>query len=282
MDNHKAGLLVLPYTLLIFVLMAGFEFFKTEVLIINNFWLSHILTIVFVTLIAFVSLIVLKRMIIRHYQEITQELYNANISAEAANQELQATNQELQATEEALRSTNDELTQQKQDLDILIQAIPEGIIRTDAKGKVLFCNKIILEETGLNREDIVDKDIKNIVWLDDRPVFAQEFEKVFSQGMVKEVSFHSRKGMPVLADIVALKDKKNQVVGTISAVREFSRTGKIIEELDNSRKELNQKIAEMQLLHRTTMDREKRVIELKEQVEMLKQELVKGKGTQTL
>ncbi|MDD5491405.1 MAG: hypothetical protein PHV60_01825, partial [bacterium] len=81
---------------------------------------------------------------------------------------------------------------------------------------------------------------------------------------------------------IVLKDKKGQVIGTLSAIREFSKTGKIIEELDNSRKELRQKIEEMQLLHRTTMDREKRIIALKEQVDTLKQELARDKGTQTI
>ncbi|MDD5259327.1 MAG: PAS domain-containing protein [bacterium] len=282
MDNNKIRQLMLPYTLLIFILIVVFEFLKTEIFIINNVWLAHILTIIFVTLMALVSLVILKSVIARQYQELIQELHNANISAQAANQELQATNQELRATEDELRSTNDELIQQKQDLDIILKTMPEGIIRTEAKGKVLFCNDIILEETGLNREDLLNKDIKNIVLPDDRMVFAKEFEKVFTQGAIKEVSFHSQKGTQVLADIVALKDKKNQVVGTISAIRVFSKTGKIIEELDNSRKELSQKIEEMRLLHRTTIDREKRIIELKEQVDSLKQELAKNRGTQTV
>jgi len=38
----------------------------------------------------------------------------------------------------------------------------------------------------------------------------------------------------------------------------------------------------MQLLHRTTIDREKRIIGLKEQVEALKQELAKNRDGQIL
>ncbi len=282
MDNNKIRQLVLPYTLIVFILTVVFEFLKTEVFVIDNLWLSHIVTIIFVTLVAFISLLILQRLITRHYQELIRELRNTHLKAEAARQELQATNQELQATDEELRSTNDELEQQRQDLDVLLQTIPEGIIRTDAKGKILFCNQRILEQTGLNQENILHKDIKNVVSLDDWPVFAHEFEKVFIQGMINEVSFHNPAGRQVLADIVAVKDKKGRVVGTISAVREFAKTGKIIEELDKSRKELSQKIEEMQLLHRVTMDREKRVIELKEQVDKLKEELAKNKGTQTV
>ena len=282
MDNNKISLPVLPSTLLVLILLLVFEVLKTEIFVIKGLWLSRLSTIIVVTLGVSIFLLWLKQAIIRHYQEFNQELQNAHISAAAANQQLQATNQELQAMENELRLTNDQLEQQKQDLDLLVQTIPEGIIRTDVKGKVLFCNKRILEETGLNQEDILNKDIKNIVSLDDRPAFAQEFERVFVQGTIKELSFHSRQGTQVLADVVLLKDKRGQVSGTLSAIREFSKTGKIIEELDNSRKELRQKIEEMQLLHRTTIDREKRIIGLKEQVEALKQELAKNRDGQIL
>ncbi|MDD5131044.1 MAG: PAS domain-containing protein [bacterium] len=282
MDNNKISLPVLPSTLLVLILLLVFEVLKTEIFVIKGLWLSRLSTIIVVTLGVSIFLLWLKQAIIRHYQEFNQELQNAHISEAAANQQLQATNQELQAMENELRLTNDQLEQQKQDLDLLVQTIPEGIIRTDVKGKVLFCNKRILEETGLNQEDILNKDIKNIVSLDDRPAFAQEFERVFVQGTIKELSFHSRQGTQVLADVVLLKDKRGQVSGTLSAIREFSKTGKIIEELDNSRKELRQKIEEMQLLHRTTIDREKRIIGLKEQVEALKQELAKNRDGQIL
>jgi PAS domain S-box-containing protein len=282
MDNKKPGIPVLPYTLFILVAIILFEFLKMEIFVINSLWLSHIITIIFVTLCTFILLVLLKKALQQNYFEITQELHNAQVAAEAANQELQAINQELQSTEDELRSTNDQLEQQKQDLDMLLQTIPEGIVRTDTKGKVLFCNKRILEETGLNREDILNKDIKNIVFLDDRPAFAKEFESVFTKGMIKEMPFRSRKGTQVLADLVVLKDKKGQINGTLGAIREFSKTGKISEELDNSRKELHQQIEEMQLLHRTTIDREKRIIDLKAQVEALKQELAKGRGAHTI
>lgn len=282
MVKNKMRILVFPYTVAIFIMMVTFEALKTEVFVISPLWLSHWLTIIFVTLVTFGFLILLKSTITRHYNEINQELTNTNISAEAANQQLQATNQELQAIEDELRLTNDQLEQQKQDLDILIQAIPEGIIRTDEKGKVLFCNKLILEGTGLRREDLVSKDIKNIVLPEDRPMFNEEFSKVFLLGKVRELSFHNLKGTQLLTDITLLKDNKNHTIGTLSAIREFAKTGKIIEELDNSRKELRQKVEEMQLLHRTTVDREKRIIVLKEQVETLKQEIAKGKSAQTL
>jgi PAS domain S-box-containing protein len=282
MAKNKLRILVFPYTIAIFIMMVLFEALKTEVLVITNIWLSQMLSIFFITLVMFVFLLLLKRAISQHYNEINQELTNANVSATAANQQLQATNQELQATEEELRSTNDELVQQKQDMDILFHAIPEGIIRTDEKGKVLFCNKLILEGSSLRREDLVNKDIKNIVLPEDRPMFNEEFSKVALQGKVRELSFHNLKGIQMLADITLMKDNKNQTIGTLSAIREFAKTSKIIEELDNSRKELHQKIEEMQILHRTTVDREKRIIALKEQVEILKQELAKSKGAQTL
>ncbi len=282
MDKNKMRIRVLPYTVAIFIMMVLFEVLQADIFIIKNSWLSRRAHIVFITFIAFVFLSLLKRSITRHYEDINQELTNANISAEAANQQLLATNQELQATEEELRSTNDELNQQQQDLDMILQTIPEGIIRTDDKGKVLFCNKRILEDTGLSRGDLLDKDIKNIVLLEEQLAFAKEFAKVFDQGLVKEMSFHNRKGTQVIADMVLLKDKKSHIIGTLTAIREFSKTGKIIEELANSKKELHQKIEEMQILHRTTIDREKRIIALKEQVEKLKQELAKGKDAKTL
>lgn len=282
MAKHKIRFWVFLYTAAIFITMVVFEALKTEVFVINHLWLSHALTIIFVTLVTFVFLIMQGRAITRRYKEITRELNNANMSAAAANQQLQATNQELQASAEELRSTTEDLEQQKQDLDILLQAIPEGIIRTDEKGKVLFCNKLILEGTGLRREDLVNKDIKNIVLPEDRAAFNEEFNKVFLQGTVRELSFHNLKGSPLLTDITLLKDLRNHTVGTLSAIREFSKIGKVIEELDNSRKELRQKIEEMQLLHRATIDREKRIIALKEQIEALKQELAKAKGDQSL
>lgn len=280
MVKPKISIWVFPYTAAVFVMMVGFEMLKTEGFVINHLWLSRGLAIFFVTLVTFSFLLRLKRAITRHYNESSQELTKANLFAAAANQQLQATNQELQASVEELRSTIAALEQEKQNLDILLQALPEGLIRTDEKGKVLFCNKLILERTGLRWEDLVNKDIKNIVLPEDRPMFIEEFSQVFLQGKITELSFHNLKGLQWLADITLLKDLKNHIIGTLSALREFSKTGKVIEELENSRKEFRQKAEEMQLLHKTTMDREKRIIELKEQIEKLRQEKAKDRGLQ--
>ncbi len=282
MASNKPKFLVLLSTVIIFILTVVFEVLKTKVFLIEDNVFYHYSTVIFISICIFVIMTLNKRTIARYYQELNQELRNAQIAAAAANQELQAANQELQAAEDELRSTNDELEQQRQDLQLLLQTIPEGIIKTDAKGKVLFCNKLILEQTGLSQEDVLKKDIKNVVSVDDRPAFAQKFEKVFMQGAIKEMSFRNCQGTQVLADIIVMKDKQGQVIGALSAIREFSKTGKIIEALDNSRQELRQKIEEMQLLHRTTIDREKRIIDLKAQVETLKQELAKNKGAQTV
>jgi PAS domain S-box-containing protein len=280
MSKNRIVNLFILYAVIIFLVTTAMELHNIPPFDILSPIVYHLTGILVLALVFLFGLFRAKREVSDYYEESNRELVNTKVALEASNQELEAANQESQAITEQLRLANDELEWQKQDLDYLVQAIPEGIIRTDVKGKVTYFNQRLLEQTGLSQKAVQDKDIKNIVLAEDRAFFAESFQKIFNKFSIKELPFRSSQGDQMVMDMTLLKDAKGLAVGTLGILRDFTKTGKIIEELDNSKKELKQKIEEMQLMHKVTIDREKRIIQLKEEIEKLKVQLAKTKEKQ--
>jgi len=269
---------VLPYTVFIAFILMVFELIKIAVLEEAQVWLSFWLTVGFVTLVSFISLSVLKKAVDDYYNDLNRMEINAKLSAEAANEQLVAANQELQASTEELKATTEELEMQKEELALVINSIPDGIVRTDPKGAITLANQELLIQTGMTRQELIGRDIRIAFWEEDRPQFMAAFQKVLEGVPAKELSFHSCLGNHILVDMYALKDNTGRVQSTLGVTREFTKTTKVIEALDDSKKELGKKIAEMEILLTVTLDREKRNMELKNQVEALNRELAKSKG----
>jgi PAS domain S-box-containing protein len=269
---------VLPYTIFMAFILTAFELIKTALLEGSQVWLSVWLTVFFVTLVSFISLVVLKKAVDKYYSEINQVEVNAKLSAEAANEQLLATNEELQASSQELKAITEELEGQKEELSSIINSIPDGIFRTDTKGIITLVNQELVKQTGLSRKELPGQDIRITIMEEDRPQFMEEFDKVLGGVPVKELSARNCAGDHIMVDIYPINNARGKVLGTLGVTREFTRTANIIEALDESKRELGQKIADMEILHTVTIDREKRIIELKDQVAALKSELEKCKG----
>ena len=278
MKGSNLNIRVLPYTVFIAFILMVFELIKIAVLEEAQVWLSFWLTVGFVTLVSFISLSVLKKAVDDYYNDLNRMEINAKLSAEAANEQLVAANQELQASTEELKATTEELEMLKEELALVINSIPDGIVRTDPKGAITLANQELLIQTGMTRQELIGRDIRIAFWEEDRPQFMAAFQKVLEGVPAKELSFHSCLGNHILVDMYALKDNTGRVQSTLGVTREFTKTTKVIEALDDSKKELGKKIAEMEILLTVTLDREKRIMELKNQVEALNRELAKSKG----
>lgn len=259
----------------VLAVMVIFEIVKTDLLTFKRQWISQLLTIAFVTTVSAGAYMRFKKYSQFLFKLIEKEKIEKAHAMGLMDQENYNLKTELNVVQHDLNTVQAEFSRQMSKYQELIHTLPEYIIHTDFKGKILQANHEVLNGTGLAYEELFGKDIRTIIWEDERQRFLEGFQKTLEGATVKELVVRDLKGKQFLFNFILLKKLHEETVGVLCVAMELSKTSKIIDELNKSRQELKQTIKEMELLHRVSIEREKRILELKQQIEGLKQELAK-------
>jgi PAS domain S-box-containing protein len=93
------------------------------------------------------------------------------------------------------------------------------------------------------------------------------------------LELYRKDGIKVLLEIdeSPLKDEKGEVIGIIGAARDFTKQVKAEEALKKNEQELKKRVQELEEFYNIAIGRELRMIELKQEIEKLKEELEKHK-----
>jgi PAS domain S-box-containing protein len=93
------------------------------------------------------------------------------------------------------------------------------------------------------------------------------------------LELYRKDGIKVLLEIdeSPLEDEKGEVIGIIGAARDFTKQVKAEEALKKNEQELKKRVQELEEFYNIAIGRELRMIELKQEIEKLKEELEKHK-----
>lgn len=136
-----------------------------------------------------------------------------------------------------------------QELDTILELYSDGIFITDGDGKVLRINRACERMDGVRREDILGRNMKDLV-----------FEGVYSQSVAIEV-LKSKKGVRVFQTVkdgkllistgvpVFSDDKVSMVIVNVKDVTELNNLKKELEQAKNFTEKMSQELEDLRMAH---------------------------------
>jgi PAS domain S-box-containing protein len=179
-------------------------------------------------------------------------------------------------TQEKLRLTN-------QYARSLIEASLDPLVTISPEGKITDVNEATVKATGISRGKLIGTDFSDYFT---EPQKAREgYQKVFANGSVTDypltIRHQNGKLMEVLYNATVYHDSNNNVLGVFAAARDVtalkqaeSKIGRqrILEE---QRKRELEKLRELERFQNLVVGRELKMVELKKEIENLKEEISK-------
>jgi PAS domain S-box-containing protein len=154
----------------------------------------------------------------------------------------------------------------------LIEASLDPLVTISAEGKITDVNAASAEITGLAREKLIGTDFSDYFT---EPEKAREgYKQVFEKGSVSNypLTLHHRDGKltDVLYNASVYKDPRGNVLGVFAAARDVTAQKKAEAEVAEQRTKELERLAELERFQRLTVGRELKMIELKKEIEELK------------
>ena len=152
-------------------------------------------------------------------------------------------------------------------LDSLVAISPEGLI-TDA-------NEALVKATGIPRQELIGTTFSDCFT---EPEKAEKiYQLVFAEGMAMDypLTLRHHNGHKTLTEVLynasVLRDERGNVVGVFAAARDVTRQVAAQRELVGQQARELDRLAELERFQRLTVGRELKMIELKKEVEYLKE-----------
>jgi PAS domain S-box-containing protein len=157
----------------------------------------------------------------------------------------------------------------------LYEGSRDGYALVNIEGKITESNTTFRNMLGYTEEELLQKtykDITSLSWhaVDDRIINNQVLQRGYSDVYEKEYIRKDTTILPVELRVYLLRDDESKPNGMWAFVRDITERKRI-------EKELNDRIKELEDFYNMAVGRELRMIELKEEIEQLREELEKYK-----
>ena len=156
----------------------------------------------------------------------------------------------------------------------LIEASLDPLVTIGADGKITDVNEAAVKVSGVQKEQLISTDFSNYFTEPEnaRRAFHQVFEKGFVSNHPLTIKHKNGKLTDVLYNASVYKDDNGNVLGIFAAARDVTSQKKLEKEVADREKEF-MRVAELERFRKLTVGRELKMIELKKEIEDLKNKL---------
>lgn len=176
------------------------------------------------------------------------------------------------ATEPSLSA--DEQRQASQYARSLIEASLDPLVTISPEGKITDVNEATIKVTGISRAKLIGADFSDYFTAPDKA--REGYQQVFAKGFVTDYPLTIRHRDGRLTDVLynasVYKNTQGNVIGVFAAARDVTARKRAEEELAEQRRRELERLAELEKFQKLTVGRELKMVELKKEIEELKQE----------
>ena len=171
-----------------------------------------------------------------------------------------------------------DLSEQKRTFELarsMIEASLDSFVAISPEGKITDANEATVKLTGVPRDKLIGTSFSD--YFTDPKKAEEIYQQVFTEGMAVDypLTLRGRDGHKTLTEVLynasVLRDERGNVVGVFAAARDVTRQVAAQRELVGQQARELDRLAELERFQRLTVGRELKMIELKREVEYLKE-----------
>src|SRR6478752_1186375 len=164
----------------------------------------------------------------------------------------------------------------------LIDDAPDPVFVSDLEGKILQANEAVSQLLGFRQDEVVEQSLSRFISPEETREFTAALREVVEHGVTRNARLNPRSAsgeiIPTTLNASALRDSDGKVIGAIGILRDMRAYEEVVQDLERSKTELQEKILDLEKFEEVVVGRELKMIALEKELEQAKRELEKMKG----
>jgi PAS domain S-box-containing protein len=161
----------------------------------------------------------------------------------------------------------------------LIRNAPDPVFVSDLEGKILEANDAVSDLLGFRRDEVVEQSLSRFISEEETREFTAALREVVERGVTRNARLNPRAAtgevIPTSLNASALRDPDGKVIGAIGVLRDMRAYEQVVNDLEQSKTELQEKILDLEKFEEVVVGRELKMIALEKELEGLQQEVSK-------
>src|SRR5213596_2788266 len=168
------------------------------------------------------------------------------------------------------------------DTDIIIKNAPDPVFVSDLEGKILTANDAVYELLGFRTDEVLEQSLSRFISPEETREFTAALREVIERGVIRNARLNPRSAsgvvIPTTLNASALRDTDGKVIGAIGILRDMRAYEEVVQDLEQSKTELQEKILDLEKFEEVVVGRELKMIALEKELESLQRENEKLKA----
>src|SRR2546428_741 len=162
------------------------------------------------------------------------------------------------------------------DADIIIANAPDPVFVSDLEGKILQANDAVSQLLGFRQDELLEQSLSRFISPEETREFTAALREVVERGVTRNAGLNPRSAsgevIPTTLNASALRDPDGKVIGAIGILRDMREYAKVVQDLEKSKSELQEKILDLEKFEEVVVGRELKMIALEKELESLRKE----------
>src|SRR5690242_14508776 len=175
-----------------------------------------------------------------------------------------------------------ELEKERAYAESLIENAPDPVFVSDLEGKILQANDAVSELLGFRKDEVVEQSLSRFISPEETQEFTAAVREVVERGVTRNAVLNPRSAsgevIPTTLNASALRDSEGNVIGAIGILRDMRAYEEVVQDLEQSKTELQEKILDLEKFEEVVVGRELKMIALEKELESLQRENEKLKA----
>ena len=161
--------------------------------------------------------------------------------------------------------------------DIIIANAPDPVFVSDLEGKILQANDAVSQLLGFRQDEVLEQSLSRFISPEETKEFVAALNEVVERGVTRNVILNPRSAsgevIPTTLNASALRDSDGKVIGAIGILRDMRAYEEVVQDLEKSKTELQEKILDLEKFEEVVVGRELKMIALEKELESVQREL---------
>src|SRR5256886_1163217 len=161
----------------------------------------------------------------------------------------------------------------------LIKNAPDPVFVSDLEGKILQANDAVSALLGFRPDELLEQSLSRFISPEETREFLAALREVVERGVTRNARLNPQSAsgevIPTTLNASALRDADGKVIGALGILRDMREYEQVVQDLEKSKSELQEKILDLEKFEEVVVGRELKMIALEKELESLR---TKSKG----